>query len=88
MLISPLATSTAVERVFSQGRHILPFTRNRLTGSAFRAHLCLGSWFRSGLITIEEVMKDLRANAKRKRVETVEDNASADGGVQVDGGVA
>jgi hypothetical protein len=86
ILTSPLATSTAVERVFSQGRHILPFTRNRLTGSAFRAHLCLGSWFRCGFITIEEVLRDLRANGKRKRVEPVEDKA--DGGVQVDGGVA
>jgi hypothetical protein len=48
--------------------------------------LCLGSWFRSRLITIEEVMQDLRANAKRKRIETVEDND--DGSIQVDGEVA
>ena len=37
------ATLTAVESVFSQGRQILPFSRNRLSGTRIRAHLCLGS---------------------------------------------
>ena len=33
-LIFFVATSTAVERVFSQGRHLLPFTRSRLLPSS------------------------------------------------------
>jgi hypothetical protein len=45
-----IATSTAVERVFSQGRHLLHFTQNRLSLSSTRAFLCLGSWLRCDLV--------------------------------------
>ncbi|KIJ12593.1 hypothetical protein PAXINDRAFT_117928 [Paxillus involutus ATCC 200175] len=43
------STSTAVERGFSQGRHLLHFTRNRLSPSSTRTLLCLGSWLRCDL---------------------------------------
>ncbi|EGN99645.1 hypothetical protein SERLA73DRAFT_38945, partial [Serpula lacrymans var. lacrymans S7.3] len=45
------ATSTAVERIFSQGQQLLHFTRNRLSPSSTRAFLCLGSWLRCELIS-------------------------------------
>jgi hypothetical protein len=50
------ATSTSVERVFSQGRHLLPFTRNSLSPSSIRAFLCFGSWACCGLVVFEDVV--------------------------------
>jgi hypothetical protein len=54
--LSVPATSTSVERVFSQGRHLLPFTRNSLSPSSIRAFLCFGSWARCGLVVFEDVV--------------------------------
>ncbi|KIM63441.1 hypothetical protein SCLCIDRAFT_91875, partial [Scleroderma citrinum Foug A] len=48
--LSVPATSTAVERVFSQGRQLLHFARNCLSPSSTRAFLCLGLWLRMDLI--------------------------------------
>ena len=62
-----VATSTAVERVFSQGRQLLSFTRNRLHPSTIRAFLCLGSWGRNDLIFFEDVLAAVNGNSKRKR---------------------
>ncbi|KAJ7439551.1 hypothetical protein B0H11DRAFT_1751892, partial [Mycena galericulata] len=50
------ATSVAVERVFSHGRRLLEFTRNRMSGASFRRPLCLGSWGRSNLIRIQDLI--------------------------------
>lgn len=50
------ATSTSVERVFSQGRHLLPFARNSLSPSSIRAFLCFGSWARCGLVVFDDVV--------------------------------
>jgi hypothetical protein len=44
------ATSVAVERVFSQGRLVLPYIRNRLSAESTRALLCLGDWSLRGLV--------------------------------------
>ncbi|KIM70455.1 hypothetical protein SCLCIDRAFT_100757, partial [Scleroderma citrinum Foug A] len=49
-------TSTTVERVFSQGRRLLHFTRNRLSLPSTRAFLCPSSWLRTDLIIVEEVV--------------------------------
>jgi len=68
------ATSTAVERVFSQGRQLLSFTRNRLSASNIRAFLCLGSWGRSDLIFFEDVISAVRGNSKRQREESGSDD--------------
>jgi hypothetical protein len=65
--------STAVERVFSQGRHILHFTRNRLSPSAIHAYLCLGSWARHGLVSASDFVKAIQSESKRKREEDAED---------------
>ena len=62
-----VATSTAVERIFSQGRQLLSFTRNRLHPSTIRAFLCLGSWGRNDLIFFEDVLAAVKGNSKRKR---------------------
>lgn len=61
------ATSTAVERVFSQGRHLLHFTRNRLSPSSTRAFLCLGSWLRCDLLAPEDLINVMKSLKKRKR---------------------
>ncbi|KAG1799750.1 uncharacterized protein HD556DRAFT_1209546, partial [Suillus plorans] len=57
------ATSTTVERIFSLGRHLLHFTRNRLSPSSTRAFLCLGSWLCCDLVApgdLTEIMKALK----------------------------
>lgn len=50
----------AVERVFSQGRVILPYVRNRLSVHSTRALLCIGDWSVRGLVKD----KDVKAAAK------------------------
>ncbi|KAF5347520.1 hypothetical protein D9758_014517 [Tetrapyrgos nigripes] len=54
-LIIP-ATSTDVERVFSRGRFLLPYVRNRLSADTTRALMCLRQWSLMGLIQDEDVM--------------------------------
>lgn len=66
--LSVPATSTAVERVFSQGRQLLHFTRNRLAPSTIRAFLCLGAWGRSNLLAMEDLLASVKSQ-KRKRNE-------------------
>ena len=39
-----------MERVFSQGRILLPHVHNRLTSELMRALLCIGDWSRCGLL--------------------------------------
>lgn len=39
-----------MERVFSQGRLLLPYIRNRLSSESTRALLCIGDWSRHGLV--------------------------------------
>lgn len=50
ILTSKLGTSVEVERVFSQGRLLLPYIRNRLSSESTRALLCLGDWCRRGFV--------------------------------------
>ncbi len=52
-LTALLATSIDVERVFSRGRFLLPYTRNRVKGQTMRALMCLGAWSRADLITAD-----------------------------------
>ncbi|TFY79033.1 hypothetical protein EWM64_g4980 [Hericium alpestre] len=65
------ATSTAVERVFSQGRQLLHFTRNRLSPYSIRAYLCLGSWSRHNIISFEQFL-NAATEKKCKRSESKE----------------
>ncbi|KAJ7906548.1 hypothetical protein B0H13DRAFT_1553102, partial [Mycena leptocephala] len=50
-------TSTNVERVFLQGRHILSFSCNCLTSESIRRFLCLGSWSRKDLVRDDDAVK-------------------------------
>jgi hypothetical protein len=61
-----IATSTAIERVFSWGCQLLSFTRNCLSASSIHAYLCLGSWGSHDLIFFEDIMSAVRGNSKRK----------------------
>jgi hypothetical protein len=63
-----MSPSSAPERVFSQGRQLLHFTRNRLAPSTIRAFLCLGAWGRSDLLATEDLLASVKSQ-KRKRNE-------------------
>ena len=52
-----LATSVDVERAFSQGRILLSHTRNRLSAESTRSLLCLGAWFKGGLVRTRDIME-------------------------------
>ncbi|GBE81312.1 hypothetical protein SCP_0310390 [Sparassis crispa] len=69
--LSVPATSTAVERAFSQGRQLLHFTRNRLSPKSIRAALCLGSWGRSELLHIADLIAAV--NTKKCKWAVVEE---------------
>ncbi|KAJ7230006.1 hypothetical protein GGX14DRAFT_297897, partial [Mycena pura] len=40
---------------FCQGRHLLVFTRNRLSGDSIRKMLCFGGWTRRDLVRTEDI---------------------------------
>jgi hAT family C-terminal dimerisation region len=61
------ATSTEVERLFSQGHLILHFTRNRLSPSSFHAFLCVGSWAWRDMVILEDIIQAIKSS-KRKRL--------------------
>ena len=63
---SCLATSTAVEHVFSQGRQVLHFTRNRLSPSSIHASMCFGAWSRKNLVHMPDLVEAISAKGKRK----------------------
>ncbi|KAF7359902.1 putative AC9 transposase [Mycena venus] len=71
--LSVPSTSVAVERVFSHGRRLLEFTRNRMSGASFRRQLCLGSWGRNNLIRIQDLIAACTPK-KRKHVELEEED--------------
>ncbi|KIJ14867.1 hypothetical protein PAXINDRAFT_115626 [Paxillus involutus ATCC 200175] len=50
LTVNRSSTSTGVEHVFSQRRHLLHFTRNRLSPSSSRAVLCRGIWLQCNLV--------------------------------------
>ncbi|KAG2085957.1 hypothetical protein BD769DRAFT_1373994, partial [Suillus cothurnatus] len=62
------ATSTAVERVFSQGRQPAPSTLHSkpLVSVIDRAFLCLGSWLRCDLVAPEDLAGITKSLKKRK----------------------
>ena len=45
-----IATSTGVEHLFSRGRILLSHIRNHLSAKNTRYILCLGEWYRAGII--------------------------------------
>ena len=65
LLTITLATSTAVERVFSQGCQLLSYTRNRMSPSTIRSILCFGNWSRKDLVYMPELVEALDSR-KRK----------------------
>ncbi|KAG6805785.1 hypothetical protein H0H92_002832 [Tricholoma furcatifolium] len=54
------ASSVDVERVFSQGRLLLSHIRNRLSAESTRSLLCLGAWFKSGLVQVSDIVEASR----------------------------
>src|SRR5260370_42459030 len=78
------ATSTAVERVFSQGRHLLHFTRNHLKPHTICAHLCLGSWGHQNMMRWKDVHQAVRSKKQKRgcsvRLDEVEEGVSSPSG--------
>lgn len=75
-----------MERLFSQGRYLLVFTRNRLSGATIRKFLCLGAWSRHDLICTELLVKatnkSMSTRGEMKRaisVVDVDDNDQQEG---------
>jgi hypothetical protein len=68
-----------VERVFSRGRHLLHFTRNRLSASSLQAHLCLGSWGLHDLYRVEDIVKAVGLNKRKRPVEDEKPEATEAG---------
>jgi len=72
-----LATSTAVERVFSQGRQLLSYTRNRLSPLSIRSILCFGDWSRKDLVHMPDLVAAVSDKEKLKK-RVFEETSSAD----------
>ena len=73
-LISQLATSVDVERVFSQGRLLLSHIRSRLSVQSTRALMCLGVWSLLGYVKDSDVkavvvLPELRADKDEDELE-------------------
>ncbi|KAI5822005.1 hATC-domain-containing protein [Schizophyllum commune Tattone D] len=66
------ATSTSVKRVFSQGQHLLPFTRNRLATATTRMLMCFGAWSCHNLMRTNELVAAISRTCKKRARETIE----------------
>ncbi|KIL59372.1 hypothetical protein M378DRAFT_58119, partial [Amanita muscaria Koide BX008] len=53
------ATSVNVERVFSEGRALLSYLRNRLQVESTRALMCVGEWCKKGVIKERDMLAAL-----------------------------
>ena len=56
-IVTLLAMSVDVERLFSKGRLLLSHVRSRLSVQLIRALLCLNSWSLAGLVKDEDVLR-------------------------------
>jgi hypothetical protein len=70
------ATSTAIERVFSQGRQLLSYTRNRLSPYSICSILCFGDWSRKDLVHMPDLVAAVSDKKSKKR--GLDDNSSVD----------
>ena len=61
------ATSTTVERLFSQGLQLLHFTRNRMLPTMIHAFLCQGDWGKRDLIDMLEIVAVIRTSRLGKK---------------------
>jgi hypothetical protein len=62
-----LATSTAVERVFSQGQQLLYFTRNRLSPTLIQSSLCFDDWSRKDMVQMSDIIGVILGKVTGKR---------------------
>ena len=66
-----LATSTAVERVFSQGRQALHFTQNWLSPLSIWATLCFGDWCHKNLVCMSDIVDAIHNKGKKRAWEEI-----------------
>ncbi|KIL54439.1 hypothetical protein M378DRAFT_92545, partial [Amanita muscaria Koide BX008] len=72
------ATSVNVEHVFSGGRMLLPYLRNRLQVETARALLCLGEWIKKGIIQEKDILIALKGQPESIDVADSDDGDSND----------
>ena len=72
-----LATLTAVERIFSQGRQLLSYTQNCLSPFSIRSILCFGDWSRKDLVHMPDLVAAVDDKQKLKK-RVFEETSSAD----------
>jgi hypothetical protein len=73
-----LATLTAVERVFSQGRQLLSYTQNCLSPFSIRSILCFRDWSRKDLVHMPDLVVAVDDKQKSKKRTFEETSISAD----------
>ncbi|KIL55104.1 hypothetical protein M378DRAFT_57624, partial [Amanita muscaria Koide BX008] len=54
------ATSVDVERIFSGGRVLLSYLRNRMQVETTRALLCVGEWSKKRVVTQKDILAALK----------------------------
>ena len=68
-----LAISTAIERVFSQGRQVLYFTWNWLSPASIRSLLCFGDWSHKDLVSMPAIIEAIKGHGKQKNKRVIEE---------------
>lgn len=63
------ATSASSERSFRTGRDLLGLNRQSMHSNTMEACICLRSWFRAGLITVEDVSREEVEQVLREEME-------------------
>ena len=71
-----IATSTAVEHVFSQGQQLLYFTWNHLSPALIWSSLCFDDWSWKELVCILDIIGSISGKGKGKRA--LEESLSGD----------
>ena len=61
--------------MFSQGRQLLSYTRNRLSVSSIRSILCFGDWSQKDLVHMPDLVEAVNANGKGKKRALGEDSS-------------
>ena len=77
LIYNVLATSTAVEHIFSQGRQLLLYTWNRLSPFSICAILCFRDWSHKDLVDMLDLVAAVNDKQKSKK-RVFEETSSAD----------
>jgi hAT family C-terminal dimerisation region len=74
-------TSVNVERVFSRGRILLSYLRNRMSAETTRSLMCLNSWLKAGILKNAAVVAAIRRIPEVEVIDVDKDTADSGSGV-------